>query len=290
MISANMPQARDLTIGQTDYSPLPKSSPVQYVQKDYIANLLGQTAKANRAVLSTMRLMHAHDLPVQVPENITLDRFAELGSSDPDVAWPIFQALWKELTSSPKEDSAVSSKPEENPFRRPPILLALDNVSHIMTTTRYQTVDKKGKLRPIHAHDLSIVRHFVDHLSGEKALRNGGLVLAATSESEHAKSDALEVGIKIAEARQNKSKAQNLDDFWDPYKFIDRRSLDSLRTVDVIKLNGLTRQEARTVMEYWAGSGMLRGTVVEEFVVEKWTLAGGGIVGELEKAVVRMRV
>ena len=286
-----MLQARDLTIGQTDYSPLPKSSPVQFVQKDYIASLLGQTAKANRAVLSTMRLMHDHTLPVPVPEGITLDRFAEIGSSDPDVAWPIFQALWKELTSPPKEDSAEpSSKPDENPFRRPPILLTLDNVSHIMTTTRYQTVDKNGKFHPIHAHDLSIVKHFVDHLSGETALGNGGLVLAATSESEHAKSDALEVAIKMAETRQNKPQSQNLDDFWDPYKSIDRRSLDTLRTVDVMKLNGLTRQEARTVMEYWAGSGMLRGTVAEEFVVEKWTLAGGGIVGELEKAVVRTRV
>jgi len=286
-----MLQARDLIIGQTDYAPLPQSSPVQFVQKDYIANLLGQTAKANRAVLSTMRLMHTYNLSVPVPEKITLDRFAEIGSSDPDVAWPIFEILWKELTSPPNEDSAESSpKPEENPFRRPPILLALDNVSHIMTTTRYQTVDKKGKLHPIHAHDLSIVKHFVDHLSGETVLGNGGLVLAATSESEHAKSDALEVAIKMAEARQNTPQPQDVDDFWDPYKSIDHRSLDALRTVDVMKLNGLSRREARTVMEYWAGSGMLRGTVGEEFVVEKWTLAGGGIVGELEKAVVRTRV
>ena len=238
-----------------------------------------------------MRLMHTHNLPVSVPEKITLDRFAEIGSSDPDVAWPVFQILWKELTSLPKENSTESSsKSEENPFRRPPILLTLDNVSHIMTTTRYQTVDKTGKLHPIHAHDLSIVKHFVDYLSGEKALGNGGLVLAATSESEHAKSDALEVAIKMAEARQNPSQRQNLDDFWDPYKSIDHRSLDVLRTVDVMKLSGLTRQEAKTVMEYWAGSGMLRGTVAEEFVTEKWTLAGGGIVGELEKAVVRTRV
>lgn len=286
-----MAQARDITIGQTDYSPLPNSSPVQFVQKDYIANLLGQTAKANRAVLSTMRLIHTNNLPMTVPENITLDRFAEIGSSDPDVAWTIFQILWKELTSLPKEESAeLSSKPEKNPFRRPPILLALDNVSHIMTTTHYQTVDKKGNLHPIHAHDLSIVKHFVDHLSGETALGNGGLVLAATSESEHAKSDALEVATKMAKARQNASQPQNLGDFWDPYKSIDHRSLDALRTVDFMNLSGLSRQEARTVMEYWAGSGMLRGTVADEFVVEKWTLAGGGIVGELEKAVVRTRV
>lgn len=35
---------------------------------------------------------------------------------------------------------------------------------------------------------------------------------------------------------------------------------------------------------------MLRDQVTDRLVAEKWTLSGGGVVGELERASVRMRV
>jgi small subunit ribosomal protein S29 len=59
---------------------------------------------------------------------------------------------------------------------------------------------------------------------------------------------------------------------------------------DIINVGGLTKEEARSIMEYYAESGMLRHQVNEGFVTEKWSLAGMGNIGELEKASVRMRL
>ena len=317
-IVISIPECRDVTVGHTDYAPLPETNPTQYVQPVYVANMLRQLVKANRPVLSSMRLWHKHDLPVPIQDNISLDRFAELGASDPEIAWQVFQALWKELTSPSqagqkpqergldafgedgatapaKKSSKVSKSPSldssKDPLRRPPILMTMDNVSHLMTTSHYNTVDDNSKLQHIHAHDLSIVKHFIDYLSGTRTLPNGGMVLGATSSSEHAKSDALDVAIAMAEARQSQPGAcLNLSDFWDPYKKIDQRCLECLDTVKVTKLAGLSRENARAVMEYWASSGMVRDRIVDTLVAEKWTLSGGGIVGELEKAVVRQRI
>jgi small subunit ribosomal protein S29 len=225
---------------------------------------------------------------------MSLDSFAEIGAQDPDRAWPIFQALWNELTV-----------PNKGAIVRPPVLLCMDNVSHIMTNSNYNTIQENGKLKPIHAHDFVLVKHFVDHLSGVKTLPNGGIILAATSLSEHAKSDALDVGIAMAEARQ----AQNLlpspsstigsegaksaenqirsEQFWNPYKKIDTRSLEALQQIHVMRLKGISKEEAKAIMEYWATSGMLRRKVEDGYVGEKWTLSGNGVLGELEKAVVR---
>ena len=317
-IVISIPEGRDVTVGHTDYVPLPNTNPTQYVQPVYVANMLRQIVKANRPVLSSMRLLHEHELPIPVHSSFGLDRFAELGASDPEIAWSVFQALWKELTSpsqegrkpqeptpdalteleatansnkSSKKSKSSPSVPSKDAFRRPPILMTIDNVSHLMTTSHYNIVDESGNLQPIHAHDLSIVKHFIDYLSGARTLPNGGMVLTATSRSEHAKSDALDVAIAMAEARQIKPGARlNPIDFWDPYKKIDQRSLESLKTVDVTKLTGLSKENARTIMEYWANSGMVRDRVVDTLVAEKWTLSGGGIIGELEKAVVRQRI
>lgn len=60
--------------------------------------------------------------------------------------------------------------------------------------------------------------------------------------------------------------------------------------VAVQRLEGLSREEARGLMEYWARSGMMRASVSEGLVAEKWTLSGGGVVGELERGCVRMRL
>ena len=63
----------------------------------------------------------------------------------------------------------------------------------------------------------------------------------------------------------------------------------AVRGVQALKLPGLSKPEARGVMEYYARSGMFRNTITEGLVSEKWTLAGSGIVGELERATVRAR-
>jgi small subunit ribosomal protein S29 len=251
----------------------------------YTANLLSQIVKANMKVLSALQISQKHDLPIPVQANISLDRFATLGAENPDIAWPVFQALWKELT-----------KPKTETHHRPPIFFSIDNISHILTESYYTAMDGTGKLNRIHAHDFVQIKHFLDYFSGHQTLPNGGIIMAATSNSDHAKSPALDVSIAMTEARQ----AQNLDpsreetakqirieQFWSPYKKIDHRSLDVLKDFELIKLEGLSKEEAKTIMEYWATSGMVRMKIEEGFVSEKWTLAGSGVVGELEKAVVR---
>jgi small subunit ribosomal protein S29 len=59
---------------------------------------------------------------------------------------------------------------------------------------------------------------------------------------------------------------------------------------DVLEVGGLTKEEARAIMEYYAESGLLRAQVSEAFVSEKWSLAGMGNIGELERTSVRLRI
>lgn len=177
-------------------------------------------------------------------------------------------------------------------------MLAIDGTSHIMKDSDYLNADVK----PIHAHDLTLIRHFVDHLSGAKSLANGGLILAATSGSNAPATPALEFSIQVAEARQVDPSTIPR---WNPYKNIDHRSMEVLKDLhspaaeskagevkpmDVIKVGGLSKDEARSIMEYYAESGMLRARVDDGFVTEKWSLAGMGNIGELERASVRMRI
>ncbi len=60
--------------------------------------------------------------------------------------------------------------------------------------------------------------------------------------------------------------------------------------MEIQRLKGLSKDEARGLMEYWAKSGLVRQKVNETLVGEKWTLSGGGVVGELERATVRMKI
>jgi small subunit ribosomal protein S29 len=172
----------------------------------------------------------------------------------------------------------------------PQILLAADGLSHIMRNSKYMSAD----VQPVHAHDLTIVRHFVDHLSGAKQLPNGGVVIGATSQSNAPTSAALDFCIEAAEARQIQPDNVPL---WNPYKVVDARVMEALKDLtqankdlDVINVGGLSKDEARSIMEYYAESGMLRHQVNDSFVSEKWSLAGMGNIGELERASVRVRV
>ncbi|KAI9814793.1 MAG: 37S ribosomal protein S23 mitochondrial [Pycnora praestabilis] len=269
-IVISIPEGQDLTIGHTEYSPLPNTKPPQYVQKTYTAQFLSQIFKANQPILSTLRLSQKHDLPIPLQSNISLDRLADLGARDPDIAWPVFEALWAELTAL----TTVQ-------HNRPPLLLALDGLSHAMRVTAYRAADSSF----IHAHDLVLIRHFLTYLSGTKTLPNGGAILAATSGSNNPSTPSLTLALRQQEARA----AGNTDiPQASPFETIDQRVMDSLKNVEVSRLKGLSREEARGLMEYYAASGVLRQTVNEQLISEKWTLAGGGIVGELERSTVRM--
>jgi small subunit ribosomal protein S29 len=190
-----------------------------------------------------------------------------------------------------------------------------------MGDSKYTALNEEEKLKPIHAHDLVQVKHFIDHLSGQRELKNGGMVLAATSLSEHIKSAALDVSIQAVEARQTSESEIRVSDFYDPYQKLDMRALRALtadfstsnsnsteasetpaegETTDtkaivsknenglgVIRLSGITKPEAKNILEYWATSGMVRRQVEEKFVADTWTVSGGGVLREMEKGCLR---
>ncbi|ORY11228.1 mitochondrial ribosomal death-associated protein 3-domain-containing protein [Clohesyomyces aquaticus] len=263
----NLPDAQDITNAHTEYAPLPGSQPTMYTQDTYTANLLSQIATANGPVLEKFQVTTKPSLPVPIPSKCNLKQLAELAIANPEASWPIFVALWNEL-----------SQPG-----RPPIMLGVDNVAHMMKDSDYLSAD----IKPIHSHDLAIVRHFVDHLSGKTALRNGGIVLAATSGSNSPTIPGLDHSIQVAEAR--KLDPENVPQ-WNPYKKVDQRVVDCLKDIEVVRITGLSKEEARTVIEYYAASGMLRAQVTDPFVTEKWSLAGMGNIGYLERAAVRERI
>jgi small subunit ribosomal protein S29 len=248
----------------TEYAPI-AGTPL-YSQPVYAAAWLGQIGKANAEILSQLTVTKRHDLPIPLPENTTLGRLTELGARDSEIAWPIFEAFWSEITSA----------------GRPPILLTIDGLSHVMKESTYRSPE----FELIHTHDLAIINLFVQHLSGSKKLPNGGAVFAATSKGNAPLSYATSIAIKQQVERQRGEEITKAD----PFKIIDERAFKSLQKAKVLELNGLSKTEARGLMEYWAASGVLRSRIDEQTVAEKWALAGHGVVGEIERTVLRMRI
>lgn len=259
--------AQDITNATTEYAPLEGTNPRKFVQRTCIAQLLGRIAKANKTALSKLQLSQKHQVPFPVQENMSLDRFAELGAQDPDASWPIFTALWKELQAP----------------GRPPILYTLDNIAHVARLSSYLTPDMYN----IHACDLAILDHFVSHLSGSQPLQNGGIVLAADSESNRPKTAGLDLAIKQSEAAGQGAARLPLFDSASPYEVADPRVVELFRAVEVMRLKGLNTEEAKTLLEYYSKSGMLRQSVTQGLVTERLSMSGGGIVGELERTTIR---
>ncbi|KAF2266402.1 hypothetical protein CC78DRAFT_567026 [Lojkania enalia] len=263
----NLPEAYDIVNAHTEYKPLPGSHPTQYTQDVYTANFLSQIVKANKSILENTQITTNPSLPLPLPAKASLKQLAELGIANVETSWPVFVALWKELTQP----------------GLPPVMLALDGLAHAMRNSEYLS----AQVKPIHAHDLTIIRHFVDHLSGKATLPNGGAILAATTSSNNPRVPAFEFSMQVAEAKRYHP--DNIPQ-WNPYKNVDQRVIECLKDVEVLKLNGLSKEEARSIMEYYAASGMLRAKVDDKFVTEKWSLAGMGNIGELERAAVRLRI
>jgi small subunit ribosomal protein S29 len=260
----------------SDYAPIPGTDPPQYVQKTYTANLLRQIVSANKDVLSGLRVSQSHNLAAPLQPKATLRDLAERGATDPDVAWPVLQALWSELTTS---------APKGSNQKRPPVLLTTDGLHHLMRDSDYRSPD----FGPIHAHDLALVDLFASHLSGAKPLANGGMVLAAISRSNQSRSDALDYAIERNEYAQDPG-LYKTEPIWDPFMALDRRVVDAMSGVGVLRLGGLSKVEAGSVMQYYASSGILRQDVTDGLVAQKWSLSGGGIIGELERSSVVWRM
>ncbi|KAH0287795.1 hypothetical protein M436DRAFT_83595 [Aureobasidium namibiae CBS 147.97] len=270
-IVVHIPEAKELILGNSSYAP--SSEAGLYNQPHFTAALLSQIAKANHTVLSKLRLSLDHKFSIPIQSNISLDRFAMMGATDPELAPEIYTALWKELTAKSGTGEGM---------QRPPVVFTVDGVAHVMKESAYMSPD----VTPIHAHDLSIVNHFFSLLNGKAKLPNGGMVLATDSGSNKPTIPGFEHAVARNAALAKGQQAPQ----WDPWVKVDQRTIDVLNGVDVWQIKGLSREEARSIMEYYAKSGMLRQTVNDTLVAEKWTLSGGGIIGELEKGTVKTRI
>ncbi|KAL4811107.1 mitochondrial ribosomal death-associated protein 3-domain-containing protein [Aspergillus unguis] len=294
-IVLSVPEARDLVSGTASYAPLSEENPSLYVQPSSTAELLSRTVTANQKLLSKLRVSQQHPaLPAAKP-GMALEDLAKIGVQDHASAWLVFQAFWAELT-------ATSAAPglEKHFTPRPPMLVAIDGLGHWMKDSAYRS----AKHELIHAHDFVFVRHFLDLLKpgkGKPTLPNGGALLYATSASNNPSIYGFDLALQQVTAR-NAGVNPSSPEFPLPkaFSYPDQRVLEAFNlpkptsakegALEVQEIGGLTRDEARGFLEYFARSGLLRETVSDEWASEKWTLAGGGVIGELEKVGRRLRV
>ena len=283
--------AREYVCGSTAYAPLPDTNPVEYTQNDATAQLLSVIADGNRPVLSKLHISQDHGvLNNAISRTSTLHTLALLGASRSENAWPIFQALWKELTAT----SADPSMQGTEPFKpRPPMVVAIDGLAHWMTNSAYMSPEFK----PIHAQDFTLIKHFLSLASSPNAMRNGGIALFATSASNNPLSPALDISLKQLAARQaGIEPAAPEFPLPGPYQKLDNRAMAYFNTVmnsgnplGVQELKGVSKDDTRGLLEYYALSGLMRERISEDVVGEKWSLAGGGIIGELHRFGKRIR-
>lgn len=263
--------AQELTTACTDYAPIPDTNPQQWMQSVYALKLMQNIRNANRAVLDRVYTTRSYEeFTNPVAQGATLNALIE-SARETDQAWPVFSALWHELTL----------KSESSP--RPPLLFALDGLAFTMRVSDYRSTT----FEPIHSHDLAIVRMFTDLLSGRTALPSGGAVIGATCRSNSARNPSMELAINRQLARQRGAAAEEELPPRDPFgRLYDARTDGVMEGtgLSVLDVRAVTKPEARALMEYWAASGMLRATVDEREVTDKWQTGGNGIIGEMERA------
>ncbi|KAI4210993.1 MAG: hypothetical protein LQ351_006220 [Letrouitia transgressa] len=279
----NIPEAQDLTLGHTPYAPLvsPTSNErTLYTQPAATASLLTAISRSNPH-LTTLHVSSqtvSDPFPTPLKPDLSLAGLAQLGVQDPELAWPIFTTLITELLAP----------------GRPPVLFSLDGLAHAMQpATGYTAPD----LKPIHPHDLTLLDWFCSFLSGSgPRLPNGGIIMASTSQSNAPQIPTLDVALSGLEGGYVTPAGQTVPPLErNPFKRYDERVFDVFgkakeNGAQVQRVRGLTKEEARALMEYWARSGMVRHKVNDAFLGEKWALSGGGVVGELERATLRMRI
>lgn len=249
-----------------------------YMQPKLTAELLQRISQSNERVLKKLPLAHNHNFEDHHPKD--LHSLTTIGAEDSKLSWQVWQALWKELTS-----------PSEQ--KRPPVLVALDGIGHWMTLSKYRSAE----YNPIHALQLAPIRHFMELLfnkNGQGKLANGGMVLAATTGSNTPSAPTFELLMKQLEAQERGLKMGDEGfPMPQPYKAVDQRVLDLLEgsgELGIQRLKGLEKDvEARGLLEYFARSGVFREAVSERTVGEKWSLAGGGVIGEMVRFGQRLR-
>jgi small subunit ribosomal protein S29 len=240
---------------------------VQFTQPSYCLKLLQAIYKANKVVLETLPIEQDSSRLSNLAKDATLADLA-LSAKDSEYAWQTFTALWSELTLP----------------GRPPVLFALDGLSHISGLSKY----RDPSFKPVHSHDLVLIGLFVSALSGRTKLPNGGAILAATSDSNSTRPVSQELVISQLEAIQAGQEAPKPDPYERRY---DERVYEALKNSRVLRVDGVSKDEARALMEYWGASGFVRRALDWQTVSEKWALGGHGLVGEMERAsLMTMRV
>ncbi|KAI5918264.1 mitochondrial ribosomal death-associated protein 3-domain-containing protein [Camillea tinctor] len=267
-IVINIPEGLELTTAITDYSQVPNSD--LFAHPTYTIKLMQAIYATNLPILSQHRVQKDHlHLPIAVSRGMPLSSMLNQ-SKEPEFAWPILQAFWQELLLP----------------GRPPVLFSLDGLAHVMRVSEYRS----PSFELIHSHDLGLVRLFTDALGGKTAFPNGGVVLGVTSKGNAPLLPSMDLALVQAAAEQAKREAPEAaadievperDPF---YRRYDDRVFDALKGVRVFHVQGLSRPEARALMEYWAASGIVRLRIDEKTVTEKWTIAGAGIIGEMERS------
>lgn len=256
----HIPEGQDLTNGNTDYSPIPNTEPIQFSQPTYSMKLLQTIMKANKAMLDQLEVQKDWSRFATLRAGATLTDLI-LSCKESEYAWPTLEALWTELTLP----------------GRPPVMFALDGLAHINRMSEYRDPSYKQ----VHAHELTIVRTFFDALTGKTELPNGGAVIAATSDNNALYPVSQQLVLAQLEAGQAGREIPKPDPYERKY---DNRVYDVLKNCYVLRVEGVSKNEGRTLMEYWGASGLWRGVVDSRTVSEKWALGGHGIVGEMERA------
>lgn len=243
----------------TDYQEIPKSD--QFSHPTYILKLMQNIQEANREVLSGLYIKGDHiHLPFNAPRSMSLATLAT-AAKEADAAWPTFAAFWQELLLP----------------GRPPIMMNLDGLNHIMRVSDYRS----PAFKLIHSHDLALLRIFTDALSGKTEFVNGAAIIGVTTKGNCPKLISVDTAIAQAVAAQTGQQMPTRDLLNKKY---DDRVLEALKGVSVYDVKAVSKTEARALMEYWAASGVLRMRVDERSVSERWTLAGNGVLGEIERA------
>ncbi|KAK2750175.1 37S ribosomal protein S23 mitochondrial [Myotisia sp. PD_48] len=282
-VVVTIPDAIDQVNGTTAYAPIPNSDPPKYFQKDSTAQLLKRIVDGSGNVLDKLHISQHHAFLKQ--HGISLLELAMMGVNTPETSWQIFLALWSELTATGPSAEAKGIKPFTI---RPPVLVTVDNIAHWMTISKYHSAE----YQPIHAHELSLVDHFLSLLTQDSktALPNGGMLLYATSTSNSLRLESFELARRQLVAR-NAGIKPGPPEYPMLYTKLDERVtalFDNAKELRHQKLSGLPKDETRSLLEYYARSGVLRQRVDQDLVGEKWALAACGVVGELERLSTRL--
>ena len=244
-----------------------------YIQPHLTQLLLTRAAYSNDSVLANLSLKNPLPPSIRLRKSATLKDLAVLGADDHTIAYPVWQAFWRELNAS----------------GRPPILLAVDGADHWMGPTKYRGPDYEV----LHAHQFALIKQFTELLFSRTPLANGGMVLFSTSGSNTPSYPTFNLLMNQLRARQA-GVALTAPEFPMPKPFSrpDTRVLDLFagsEDVRLLDVQGLSTAEVKGLLEYFAHSGLVQDHITESKVAEYRALSGGGLVGELARLGRRLR-